>query len=135
MTEGRYQLCRMTSAAKYGASSGLDLEVLDNDSGLRRPTSTLSGGESFKASLSLALGLADVVQYYSGSIRIETLFIDEGFGTLDDNSRQSAVDALLSLRSAGRMIGVISHVEALREQSGTVLSVSSGRGGSHAKFL
>ena len=135
MTEGRYQLCRMTSAAKYGASSGLDLEVLDNDSGLRRPTSTLSGGESFKASLSLALGLADVVQYYSGSIRIETLFIDEGFGTLDDNSRQSAVDALLSLRSAGRMIGVISHVEALREQIGTVLSVSSGRGGSHAKFL
>jgi exonuclease SbcC len=134
MTGGRYQLCRMTSVARFGAGSGLDLEVLDSNSG-RRPISTLSGGESFKASLSLALGLADVVQYYSGSIRIETLFIDEGFATLDSQSRQSAVEALLSLRSTGRMVGVISHVETLREQIGTILSVTTDQNGSHAKFL
>ena len=134
MTAGRYQLCRMTAAARHGAASGLDLEVMDRECGLR-PISTLSGGESFKASLSLALGLADVVQSYSGSVRIETLFIDEGFGTLDEESRRSAVEALLDLRSAGRMIGVISHVAELREQIGTVLSVSAGRNGSHAKFL
>lgn len=135
MTGGRYQLCRMTAAARHGAASGLDLEVLDNDVGLRRPVSTLSGGESFKASLALALGLADVVQHYSGSIPIETLFIDEGFATLDDGSRQSAVDTLLSLGSTGRLVGVISHVESLREQIPAILSVTGGHGGSHAKFL
>lgn len=135
MTGGRYQLCRMSTAARHGAASGLDLEVMDHDTGQRRPVSTLSGGESFKASLALALGLADVVQHYSGSIPIETLFIDEGFATLDDLSRQSAVDALFSLGTGGRMVGVISHVESLRERIPTVLSVTGGHGGSHAKFL
>ena len=83
----------------------------------------------------LALGLADVVQHYAGSIPIETLFIDEGFATLDELSRQSAVDALFSLGSGGRMVGVISHVESLRERIPTVLSVTGGHGGSHARFL
>lgn len=135
MTAGRYQLCRMTAAARHGAASGLDLEVLDNDTGLRRPVSTLSGGEGFKASLALALGLADVVRHYAGSIPIETLFIDEGLATLDAVSRQSAVDTLLSLGSSGRLVGVISHVEGLREQMPLVLSVTGGHQGSHAKFL
>ncbi len=135
MTGGRYQLCRMGTTARHGAASGLDLEVLDNDTGLRRPVSTLSGGESFKASLALALGLADVVQHYSGSIRIETLFVDEGFTTLDRSSRQSAVDTLLSLGSSGRLVGIISHAEGLREQIRKVLSVAAGPGGSHAAFL
>ena len=135
MTVGRYQLCRMNTTARHRAASGLDLEVLDNDTGLRRPVSTLSGGEGFKASLSLALGLADVVQHYSGSIPIETLFIDEGLATLDADSRQSAVDALLSLGSTGRLVGIISHVEGLREQMPVILSVTGGHGGSHAAFL
>ncbi len=134
MTGGRYQLCRKNTAARYGAASGLDLEVLDNDTGLCREVSTLSGGESFKASLALALGLADVVQHYSGSIRIETLFVDEGFSTLDEVSRQSAVDTLLSLGSRGRLVGVISHASGLRERVPVVLSVTPGPGGSHASF-
>lgn len=134
MTEGRYQLCRKSTAARHGAASGLDLEVLDNDTGLCREVSTLSGGESFKASLALALGLADVVQHYSGSIRIETLFVDEGFATLDEVSRQSAVDTLLSLGSRGRLVGVISHAGGLRERIPHVLSVTPGPGGSHAGF-
>ncbi len=130
MTGGRYQLCRMGERARRGALSGLDLEVLDNDDGLPRPVSTLSGGESFKASLALALGLADVIRLYSGSIQLETLFVDEGFGTLDDESLQSAVDTLLSLRRDGRLVGVISHVESLKERIGVVLSVKKGPSGS-----
>lgn len=134
LTGGRYQLCRSTAAARHGAASGLDLEVLDQDAGVRRPVSTLSGGESFKASLALALGLADVVQYHSGSIPIETLFVDEGFTTLDERSLRSAADALLSLGSTGRLVGIISHSESLREYIPTILSVTAGRDGSHAGF-
>lgn len=134
MTGGRYQLCRKNAAARYGAASGLDLEVLDNDTGLCREVSTLSGGESFKASLALALGLADVVQHYSGSIRIETLFVDEGFATLDEGSRQSAVDTLLSLGSRGRLVGVISHAQGLQERIPKTLLVTVGAGGSRAAF-
>ncbi len=135
MTDGRYRLVRMEAAARHGARSGLDLEVLDNDNGQKRPVSTLSGGESFKASLALALGLADVVRLYSGAIRLETLFIDEGFGTLDDESLSNAVDTLLSLRQEGRLVGVISHVESLGERLHTVLSVTKGRAGSSARFI
>ena len=108
--------------------------MLDQDAGARRPVSTLSGGESFKASLALALGLADVVQHYAGSIPIETLFVDEGFTTLDEQSLQSAADALLSLGSTGRLVGIISHSERLREHIPTILSVTTGREGSHACF-
>ena len=135
MTYGRYQLLRMHSAARYGARSGLDLEVLDNNNGQRRPISTLSGGESFKASLALALGLADVVRLHSGAVRMETLFIDEGFGTLDEESLDSAVDALLSLRKEGRLVGVISHVDAIGERLHTVLSVVNTPSGSSAHFV
>ncbi len=134
LTGGRDQLCRRNTAARHGAASGLDLEVLDQDAGARRPVSTLSGGENFKASLALALGLADVVQHYAGSIPIETLFVDEGFTTLDEQSLQSAADALLSLGSTGRLVGIISHSERLREHIPTILSVTTGREGSHACF-
>lgn len=135
MTDGRYQLLRMEDTAGFGARSGLDLEVLDNDVGQKRPVTTLSGGEGFKASLALALGLADVVRIYSGAIRLDTLFIDEGFGTLDAESRDSAVDTLLSLRQEGRLVGVISHMETLRERIGTVLEVTGGKNGSTARFV
>lgn len=135
MTDGRYQLLHKEDPASHGARSGLDLEVLDNDNGQKRPVTTLSGGEGFKASLALALGLADVVQMYSGAIRLETLFIDEGFGTLDQESLESAVDTLLTLRNDGRMVGVISHVELLRERIPAVLQVEHTPNGSTARFV
>ncbi|MEA5011220.1 MAG: SMC family ATPase [Angelakisella sp.] len=135
MTDGRYRLVRMEEAARHGARSGLDLEVFDNDNGQKRPVSTLSGGECFKASLALALGLADVVQLYSGAVRLETLFVDEGFGTLDEESLANAVDTLLALRQEGRLVGVISHVDALKERLHTVLSVKRSRTGSTAEFV
>jgi len=134
MTDGRYQLSRMRDKAKYNAASGLDLEVMDADNSELRPVTTLSGGESFKASLALSLGLADVIQHYSGAIRIETLFIDEGFGNLDEESVESAVDTLLSLSKQGTLVGVISHVESLRRRIPCVLNVSKDRSGSHAVF-
>ena len=135
MTQGRYQLLHKEDPAAHGARSGLDLEVLDHDNGQKRPVTTLSGGEGFKASLALALGLADVVQLYSGAIRLETLFIDEGFGTLDQESLESAVDTLLTLRNDGRMVGIISHVELLRERIPAVLEVSHSAEKSTARFL
>lgn len=135
MTGGRYALLRMEDRAASGAYSGLDLEVLDHNDGAVRATSTLSGGEGFKASLALALGLADVVRLYSGAIRLDTLFVDEGFGTLDSESLSSAIDTLLSLRQEGRLVGIISHVEALRERLGTVLEVCQTAHGSTAQFV
>ncbi|MEG0854133.1 MAG: SbcC/MukB-like Walker B domain-containing protein, partial [Angelakisella sp.] len=134
MTGGRFQLLRMEDRAGNGAYSGLDLEVLDNAIGATRAITTLSGGEGFKASLALALGLADVVRIYSGAIRLDTLFVDEGFGTLDSESLESAIDTLLSLRREGRLVGIISHVESLKERLGTVLEVHQTAQGSIAKF-
>lgn len=134
MTNGRYKLLRKQDIAAHGAGSGLDLEILDNDNMQIRAVSTLSGGESFYASLALALGLADVVKMYSGAIRIDTLFIDEGFGTLDDESLDRAVETLLSLREDGRLVGIISHVERMREKIGLILQVKSGKQGSSVIF-
>ena len=94
----------------------LAMEVFDNYTGCNRPVESLSGGESFLASLAMALGLADVIQSYSGGIRMDAMFIDEGFGTLDPETLDIAMKALLKLRASGRMIGIISHVEALKER-------------------
>ncbi|WP_037325404.1 SbcC/MukB-like Walker B domain-containing protein [Anaerovibrio sp. RM50] len=94
----------------------LAMEVFDNYTGSNRPVESLSGGESFLASLALALGLADVIQSYSGRIHLDAMFIDEGFGTLDPETLDIAMKALLKLRASGRMIGIISHVEALKER-------------------
>src|SRR5690625_5935681 len=98
MTEYRYQLIRSGQVAKQGAQSGLDLEVLDHHTGQQRSVKTLSGGEGFKASLSLALGLADVVQAHAGGIQMDTLFIDEGFGTLRSEEHTS------ELQSRGHLV-------------------------------
>ena len=130
MSDGRYLLQHTDAKAARGAKSGLGLEVVDQWTGYRRDTSTLSGGESFMASLSLALGLADVVQQESGGVEIETLFVDEGFGSLDEQSLEQVMDALEGLRDGGRVVGLVSHVAEMKQRIGTQLQVLKSRNGS-----
>lgn len=130
MSDGRYLLQHTDAKAARGAKSGLGLEVVDQWTGFRRDTSTLSGGESFMASLSLALGLADVVQQESGGVEIETLFVDEGFGSLDDQSLEQVMDALEGLRDGGRVVGLVSHVAEMKQRISTQLQVVKNRNGS-----
>jgi exonuclease SbcC len=135
MSRNRYQLQRSNSWADRRVKQiGLDIEVFDNYTGYARPANTLSGGETFLASLSLALGLADVVQAYSGGIHLDTIFIDEGFGTLDSETLDFALKALLSLHQDGRLVGIISHVPELRERIDTRLAVHKTERGSTAAF-
>lgn len=135
MTSGRFQLLRKTDRAKGNAQSGLDLLVFDQYTGQERHVKTLSGGESFKASLSLALGLADVVQNYAGGVSLETMFIDEGFGTLDPESLDQAIEALLDIQNGGRLVGIISHVPELKERIDARLEVIAGQTGSRTEFV
>ena len=135
MSKGRYRLFRKTEKAKGNKASGLELVVDDAYTGVQRPVATLSGGESFMAALSLALGLSDVVQAYSGGIRLDMLFIDEGFGSLDPESLELAIRTLLDLQKAGRMVGVISHVSDLKDQIPLRLDVISGHRGSHVELI
>lgn len=135
MSKGRYQLQRRRERADGRASAGLDLEVFDAYTGTARAVATLSGGESFLASLSLALGLADVVQAHAGGIRLETLFIDEGFGSLDPEALDLAIRALHDLMKDGRLVGIISHVPELREQVSARLEITNDRRGSAARFV
>ena len=130
MSDGRYLLQHTDAKAARGAKSGLGLEVVDQWTGFRRDTSTLSGGESFMASLSLALGLADVVQQEAGGVEIETLFVDEGFGSLDEQSLEQVMDALEGLRDGGRVVGLVSHVAEMKQRIGTQLQVLKSRDGS-----
>lgn len=135
MTNGRYTLKRKAEKGKGAKQSGLELEIIDAYTGKERHVKTLSGGESFKASLSLALGLADVIQSYAGGVHIETMFVDEGFGSLDPESLDSAIGSLMELRNIGRLVGIISHVAELRERLDAKLDVTLGKSGSHAKFI
>ncbi|CAH0210137.1 Nuclease SbcCD subunit C [Arthrobacter sp. Bi26] len=130
MSDGRYTLQHTDAKAARGAKSGLGLEVVDEWTGQRRDTATLSGGESFMASLALALGLADVVQHESGGVDIETLFVDEGFGSLDEQALEQVMDALEGLRDGGRVVGLVSHVAEMKQRIGTQLQVVKGRSGS-----
>lgn len=116
MSRGQFLLKRARSADDKRRASGLDLEVEDSLTGTSRPPSSLSGGEGFMASLCLALGLADVVQSRLGGVRLETVFVDEGFGTLDSETLELAMRTLSELQAGGRIVGVISHVTDLREQ-------------------
>ncbi|MFP5371652.1 MAG: SbcC/MukB-like Walker B domain-containing protein, partial [Actinomycetes bacterium] len=130
MSGGRYTFLHSDAQARNGARGGLGLDVLDEYTGVRRPTKTLSGGESFMASLALALGLADVVSAESGGVEIDTLFVDEGFGTLDASALDAVMSVLDELRRGGRTVGVISHVEELRTRIPTRLEVVAERHGS-----
>ena len=130
MSDGRYTLQHTDAKAARGAKSGLGLEVVDQWTGQRRDTATLSGGESFMASLALALGLADVVQQESGGVDIETLFVDEGFGSLDEQALEQVMDALEGLRDGGRVVGLVSHVGEMKQRISTQLQVVKGRNGS-----
>ena len=133
MSRRRYSLHRMTDESGLG-KGGLSLEVSDSFTGRSRPANTLSGGETFLASLSLALGLADVVQSRQGGVRLDTMFIDEGFGTLDPDSLNSAMNTLIDLQNTGRMVGIISHVPELEERIDARLRVTPAEKGSKAEF-
>lgn len=135
MTSGRFQLLRKTDRSKGNVQSGLELLVYDQYTGQERHVKTLSGGESFKAALSLALGLADVVQNYAGGVSLETMFIDEGFGTLDPESLDQAIEALMDIQSSGRLVGIISHVPELKERIDIRLEVIAGQTGSRTEFI
>ncbi len=134
MTNGRYELLRKTDRSKGNVQSGLELLVFDQYTGYERHVKTLSGGESFKASLSLALGLADVVQAHAGGVSLETMFIDEGFGTLDPESLDQAIETLMDIQSSGRLVGIISHVPDLKERIDARLEVISTTQGSKTRF-
>ncbi|EAG4012691.1 SMC family ATPase [Listeria monocytogenes] len=135
MTSGRFELQRKMEKAKGNVQSGLELEVFDEYTGLTRHVKTLSGGESFKTSLALTLSLAEVVQEMAGGISLETMFIDEGFGTLDPESLEAAVECLLETQENGRLVGIISHVPELKERISARLEVTATNHGSTTKFI
>ncbi|MFM9087578.1 MAG: AAA family ATPase [Cyanobium sp.] len=135
MTSGRYQLRLSDEGGRGGRQAGLGLRVLDAYTGEEREVNSLSGGETFQASLALALAVADTVEARSGGVHLEALFIDEGFGTLDPDNLQLAMDELDQLREGGRMIGIISHVGALKERIRAGIEVSSGDRGSTARVV
>ena len=129
MTGGHYELCRRTAAENNRSQSGLELDVIDHYNGSRRSVKTLSGGESFQASLALALGLADEVQSSAGGIRLDTLFVDEGFGSLDEESLSMALRALQGLSESRRLVGIISHVAELKGRIDRQIIVQKDAGG------
>lgn len=135
LTDGLFTLRCKEEARDRVRQSGLDLDVLDRGTGQWRDVSTLSGGESFLASLALALGLSDVVQAQSGAIRMEAMFIDEGFGTLDDNALRNSLQVLSDLADGKRLIGIISHVHDLEERIEKQIVVSKTMNGSTIDFL
>ena len=116
MTSGQYEFRRRDSAQNRKSQSGLELEVIDHYNGTRRSVRSLSGGESFMASLSLALGLSDEIQSSAGGIRLDTMFVDEGFGSLDDHALQQAIDALQYISEGNKLVGIISHVSELKDR-------------------
>ena len=136
MSDGQYTLERRTSYEDKKAQVGLDLDVTDHYNGSVRSVKTLSGGESFKASLSLALGLSDEIQSSAGGIKLDTMFVDEGFGSLDENSIEQAVRALAGLSEGSRLVGIISHVQALKQRIDKQIVVSKEKdGGSRAEII
>lgn len=135
LSKGRYSLVRTDERRGGKRSAGLDLDVYDAWTGVERPVSTLSGGESFMAALCLALALAETVQAYSGGVYLDTVFIDEGFGTLDDEALDLAVATLMDLQEGDRLVGIISHVGELRDRVDARLEITAERGTSRARFV
>ena len=131
MADGQFLLqCRSLDALEKQGEVGLDLDVYSMVTGKVRDVKTLSGGESFLAALSMALGMSDVISSMAGAVRMDTMFIDEGFGSLDEEARERAVRILNELAGSRRMVGIISHVEELKEQIDRKLVVSRGKEGS-----
>ena len=135
MTSGRYEMSRVGQVGDGRVKDNLEIQVMDHYTGKYRSVRTLSGGESFKASLALALGMSDVIQAMSGGIRVDTLFIDEGFGALDSESLDQACETLMSLVEKNRLIGIISHVPELSERIDRQLVVERTQAGSTVKVI
>lgn len=135
MSSGQFEL-RMyeLDRAGEGANRGLDLMVYSNVTGREREVRTLSGGESFMAALSLALGMADQIQENSAAINLDILFIDEGFGSLDEHSRNQAVKVLKEIAGGTKLVGIISHVTELKQEIDNQLIVEKDETGSHVKW-
>lgn len=136
MSGGQYKLKRRKEAENNRSQSGLELDVVDHYNGTERSVKTLSGGESFKASLSLALGLSDEIQSSAGGIKLDTMFVDEGFGSLDDESLAQAIKALSSLAEGNRLVGIISHVSELKDKIDRQIVVKKEKtGGSNITII
>ena len=129
MSSGQYELKRQEQSKNQKEKAGLDLNVIDHYNGTERSVKTLSGGESFQASLSLALGLSDEIQACAGGIRLDSMFVDEGFGSLDEESLEQALKALTSLADGKRLVGIISHVSELKERIENKIIVTKKCGG------
>ncbi|RIN30897.1 SMC family ATPase, partial [Staphylococcus succinus] len=132
MTGERYQLTRREQISQ--GYSGLEIDVFDSHSNQARHITSLSGGETFQASLALALGLSEIVQQEAGGIALDSMFVDEGFGTLDQETLETALDTLLSLKSSGRMVGIISHVSELKQRIPLILEVETEQYQSTTQF-
>ena len=131
-----YELKRRKEADNHQSKSGLDLDVIDHYNGTERNVKTLSGGESFKASLSLALGLSDEIQASAGGVQLDTMFVDEGFGSLDEESLDQAMNALSGLADGNRLVGIISHVTDLKNRIDKQIVVTKEKsGGSRASIV
>ena len=136
MTGGQYELKRRREAAGSRGQSGLEMDVIDHYNGTERSVKSLSGGESFQASLALALGLSDEIQSSAGGIRLDTMFVDEGFGSLDEESLNKAMGALGDLAQGNRLVGIISHVSELKEKIDKQIVVRKDRtGGSRVEIV
>jgi len=136
MTDGQYDLVRRKEALSKSGQSGLDLDVIDHYNGTHRSVKSLSGGESFKASLALALGLSDEIQSNAGGIKLDTMFVDEGFGSLDEDSLAAAMKALTALADSDRLVGIISHVGELKQKIEKQIIVTKDKtGGSKAEII
>ena len=129
MSGGQYDLKRRDTVDGYKSQSGLELDIVDHINASERSVNTLSGGESFLASLALALGLSDEVQSAAGGIRLDTLFLDEGFGSLDEESLEQAIRVLAGLTEGDRLVGIISHVGALKDRIDRQVVVHKARTG------
>ena len=136
MTGGQYEFIRRKEASNQRSQSGLELDVIDHYNDTQRSANSISGGEGFMASLSLALGLSDEIQSSAGGIRLDTLFVDEGFGSLDENALQDVMRALIGLTEGERLVGIISHVAELKEKIDRQIVVTKERtGGSSAEIV
>ena len=135
MTDHRFQLMRKEEATRISDKLGLEIEVLDYYTGKKRDIKTLSGGESFKAALSLALGMSDTIQMYSGGVVVDAMFIDEGFGSLDASSLDAAMNAIMMLGEGNKMIGIISHVAELQSRIDKKIVVKKSNVGSSVSVI